>query len=132
MELYKDFQKITATADTFINQLKGLFAQQTEHSLFNVSKRVEAALKYFNPLVKEISDKFLVQIESVKEEKGIKTYLTELLELEILVYEQLKKMHKSKALLLAIIDGKEFSKADTDALLNVGERSERLQKAIQL
>jgi len=132
MELYKDFQKITATADTFINQLKGLFAQQTEHTLFNVSKRVEAALKYFNPLVKEISDKLLVQIESVKEEKGVKTYLTELLELEILVYEQLKKMHKSKALLLAIIDGKEFSKADTDALLNVGERSERLQKAIQL
>ena len=132
MELYADFQKIAATADTFINQLKNLFAQQTEHTLFNVSKRVEAALKYFNPLVKEISDKFLAQIESIKEEKGIKTYLTELLELEILVYEQLKKMHKSKALLLAIIDGKEFSKADTDALLNVSERNQQLQKAIQL
>ncbi|RYG11683.1 MAG: hypothetical protein EOO07_20215 [Chitinophagaceae bacterium] len=41
-------------------------------------------------------------------------------------------MHKSKALLLAIIDGKEFSKADTDALLNESERNEQLQKAIQL
>jgi len=132
MELYADFQKIASTADTFVNQLKGLFAQQTEHTLFNVSKRVAAALKYFNPLVKEISDKFLAQIEAIKEEKGIKTYLTELLELEILVYEQLKKMHKSKALLLAIIDGKEFSKEDTDALLNVSERNEQLQKAIQL
>ncbi|KQS35376.1 helix-turn-helix domain-containing protein [Pedobacter sp. Leaf194] len=132
MDLYKEFQKITATADTFINQLKNLFSQQTEHTLFNVSKRVEAALKYFNPLVKEVSDKFLAQIESVKEEKGIKTYLTELLELEILVYEQLKKMHKSKALLLAIIHGKEFSKADTDALLNIAERNNQLQKAIQL
>jgi len=132
MDLYKDFQKITATADTFINQLKNLFAQQTEHTLFNVSKRVEAALKYFNPLVKAVSDKFLAQIEMVKEEKGIKTYLTELLELEILVYEQLKKMHKGKALLLAIIDGKEFSKADTDALLNISERNQQLQKAIQL
>ena len=132
MELYADFQKIAATADTFVNQLKNLFAQRTEHTLFNVSKRVEAALKYFNPLVKDISDKFLAQIESIKEEKGIKTYLTELLELEILVYEQLKKMHKSKALLLAIIDGKEFSKADTDALLNVSERNQQLQKAIQL
>ncbi|MET0572035.1 MAG: helix-turn-helix domain-containing protein [Pedobacter agri] len=132
MDLYKDFQKITATADTFINQLKNLFAHQTEHTLFNVSKRVEAALKYFNPLVKAVSDKFLAQIEAVKEEKGIKTYLTELLELEILVYEQLKKMHKGKALLLAIIDGKEFSKADTDALLNISERNQQLQKAIQL
>ena len=132
MDLYKDFQKITSTADTFINQLKNLFAHQTEHTLFNVSKRVEAALKYFNPLVKAVSDKFLAQIEAVKEEKGIKTYLTELLELEILVYEQLKKMHKSKALLLAIIDGKEFSKADTDALLNISERNQQLQKAIQL
>ena len=132
MDLYKEFQKITATADTFVNQLKNLFAQQTEHTLFNVSKRVEAALKYFNPLVKEVSDKFLAQIESVKEEKGIKTYLTELLELEILVYEQLKKMYKSKALLLAIIHGKEFSKADTDALLNISERNNQLQKAIQL
>ncbi|RZK15536.1 MAG: helicase, partial [Pedobacter sp.] len=132
MDLYKDFQKITVTADSFVNQLKNLFAQQTEHTLFNVSKRVDAALKYFNPLVKEVSDKLLAQIETVKEEKGIKTYLTELLELEILVYEQLKKMHKSKALLKAMIDGKEFSKADTDALLNVSERNEQLQKAIQL
>ena len=132
MELYKDFQKITATADSFVNQLKNLFAEQTEHTLFNVSKRVAAALKYFNPLVKEVSDKLLAQIEAVKEEKQIKTYLTELLELEILIYEQLKKMHKSKALLIAIIDGKEFSKSDTDALLNTTERNNQLQKAIQL
>ncbi|WP_131536454.1 helix-turn-helix domain-containing protein [Pedobacter nototheniae] len=130
--LYVDFQKITATADTFINQLKAMLAQQTEHTLFNVSKRVDAALKYFNPLVKGISDRFLHHIESVKEEKQVKTYLTELLELEILVYEQLKKMHKSKALLKAIIDGKEFSKADTDALLNSVERNQQLQKAVQL
>ncbi|WP_304622661.1 helix-turn-helix domain-containing protein [Pedobacter sp. Leaf132] len=132
MELYRDFQKITATADTFINQLKGLFTTQTEHTLFNVSKRVDAALKYFNPLIKEVSDRLLTHIEAIKAEKQIKTYLTELLELEILVYEQLKKMHKSKALLQAMIDGKEFSKADTDALLNTSEREKQLQKAIQL
>lgn len=132
MELYRNFQKITATADTFVNQLKGLFAQPSEHTFFNVSKRVQAALKYFNPLIKSISDQFLAHIELIKEDKGIKAYLTELLELEILVYEQLKKMHKSKALLLAIIDGKEFSKADTDKLLNTAERNEQLKKAIQL
>lgn len=132
MALYRDFQKITATADTFVNQLKNLFVQQTEHTLFNVSKRVGAALKYFNPLIKEVSDRLLAHIEAIKAEKQIKTYLTELLELEILVYEQLKKMHKSKALLQAIIDGKEFSKADTDALLNISERNQQLQKAIQL
>ncbi len=132
MALYRDFQKITATADTFVNQLKNLFVQQTEHALFNVSKRVGAALKYFHPLIKEVSDRLLAHIEAIKAEKQIKTYLTELLELEILVYEQLKKMHKSKALLQAIIDGKEFSKADTDALLNISERNQQLQKAIQL
>ncbi|MFD2583213.1 helix-turn-helix domain-containing protein [Pedobacter vanadiisoli] len=132
MDLYKDFQKITATADTFINQLKNLFAQQTEHTLFNVSKRVQAAVKYFSPLIKEVSDKFLAQIETIKEEKQVKTYLTELLELEIVIYEQLKKIHKSKALLEAIIDGKEFNKADTDALLNVVEREAQLKKAITL
>lgn len=132
MDLYKDFQKITATADTFINQLKNLFAEQTEHTLFNVSKRVQAAVKYFSPLIKAVSDKFLAQIEAIKEEKQVKTYLTELLELEIVIYEQLKKIHKSKALLEAIIDGKEFSKADTDALLNVVEREAQLKKAITL
>ena len=132
MNLYKDFQQITATADTFINQLKNLFAQQTEHTLFNVSKRVVAAVKYFSPLIKAVSDQFLIHIEAIKEEKQIKTYLTELLELEIVIYEQLKKIHKSKALLQAIIDGKEFSKADTDALLNTVEREAQLQKAITL
>ncbi|WP_443937681.1 helix-turn-helix domain-containing protein [Pedobacter sp. MW01-1-1] len=130
--LYSDFQKISATADSFVNQLKNMLAQKTEHTLFNVSKRVEAALKYFNPLIKEVSDKFLQQIEAIKEEKQIKTYLTELLELEILIYEQLKKMHKSKALLEALIEGKEFSKADTDKLLNTEQRNEQLQKALQL
>ncbi|WP_269416968.1 helix-turn-helix domain-containing protein [Pedobacter rhodius] len=132
MDLYKDFQKITATADTFVNQLKNLFAQQTEHTLFNVSKRVEAAVKYFSPLIKEVSDKFLQHVEVIKEEKQIKTYLTELLELEIVIYEQLKKIIKSKALLQAIIDGKEFSKADTDKLLNTAAREAQLQKAINL
>ncbi|MFD2285654.1 AAA family ATPase [Pedobacter petrophilus] len=132
MELYRDFQKIAATGDTFINQLKGLFVAQTEHTLFNVSKRVGAALKYFSPLIKGVSDRLLNHIETIKQEKQVKTYLTELLELEILVYEQLKKIHKSKALLQAIIDGKEFSKADTDALLNISERNQQLQKAIQL
>lgn len=130
--LYNDFKKITTTADTFINQLKGLFNQKNEHTLFNVFKRVEAALKYFHPLIKEVSDRFLAQIECVKEEKQIKTYLTELLALEILVYEQLKKLHKSKALLQAIIDGREFNKEDTEALLNVAERNTQLEKAIQL
>jgi len=132
MELYRDFQKIAATGDTFINQLKSLFGEQTEHTLFNVSKRVGAALKYFSPLIKAVSDRLLKHIEAIKQEKQVKTYLTELLELEILVYEQLKKIHKSKALLQAIIDGKEFSKADTDALLNISERNQQLQKAIQL
>lgn len=132
MELYRDFQKIAATGDTFINQLKGLFGEQTTHTLFNVSKRVGAALKYFSPLIKGVSDRLLNHIETIKQEKQVKTYLTELLELEILVYEQLKKMHKSKALLQAIIDGKEFSKADMDALLNVSARNQQLQKAIQL
>ena len=131
-QLYSDFQKISATADTFINQLKHLFSTQSEHTLFNVLKRVEAAVRYFSPLIKGISDQFLAHIEAIKEEKQIKTYLTELLEIEILVYEQLKKIHKSKALLGAIIDGKEFSKADTDALLNTTERNAQLQKAIQL
>jgi len=130
--VYDDFVKITATADTFINQLKNLFAERTEHTLFNVSKRVDAALKYFNPLIKEISDRFLAHIEAIKDEKQIKTYLTELLELEILIYEQLKKMHKSKALLEAFVDGKEFSKADMDALLNTVERNKQLEKAVQL
>lgn len=132
MDLYKTFQQITATADTFINQLKNMFAQQTEHTLFNVSKRVEAAVKYFSPLIKDISDRFLVHIEDIKEEKQIKTYLTELLELEIVIYEQLKKIIKSKALLQAIIEGKEFSKADTDKLLNTAARAAQLQKAINL
>jgi hypothetical protein len=130
--IYTDFKKITDTADTFVNQLKKLFAQKTEHTLFNVHIRVEAALKYFNPLVKDISSRFLAQIEIVKDEKHIKTYLTELLELEILIYEHFKKMHKSKALLQALIDGKEFNKADMDALLNASERDKQLQKAVQL
>ncbi len=130
--LFADFLALTATADTFINQLKRLFIAQDTHTLVNVLKRVEAALNYFSPLLKEVSNRMLSHIEQVKEEKQIKTYLTELLELEIVIYEQLKRMHKGKALLGAIIEGKEFNKSDTDLLFDETERTRRLQEAIQL
>ncbi len=128
--VYEDFKKIAATANGFVKQLQQIFATQNEFTLTNAATRTEAALDYFKPRVLALSAKFLTHIELVKEEKQVKAYLGELLELEIGIYEQHKKMLKANALLVAFIEGRAFSKADLDKLISPEARKNQLAEII--
>ena len=128
--VYEDFKKIAATAHSFVKQLQQIFATQNEFMLTNAATRTAAALGYFKPQFLALSAKFLAHIELVKEEKQIKAYLGELLELEIGIYEQHKKMLKANALLAAFIEGRAFNKADLDNLISPEARKNQLAKIV--
>jgi len=64
----------------------------------------------------------------VKQDKQVLAYLTELLEMEALFYEQVKKISKATALLRAIINGEEFTKKDVSGLLNQAQRAAQMEQ----
>ena len=66
-------------------------------------------------------------MELVKQDKQVVAFLTELLEMEALFYEQVKKIRKAKALLAATINGKEFTKAGCKRLLSQAERAAQME-----
>jgi len=91
-------------ADKFIKQIVFLTQNRNENNINSLNDRVIAANNYFSPLIKSISDTILNQIETVINESRIKTYITELFELEQIVYEQLKRINKTVYFMDCIIN----------------------------
>ncbi|MET4083137.1 hypothetical protein ABIB40_003106 [Pedobacter sp. UYP30] len=129
-DVYEEFKKIAETGNSFVKQLQSIFVSHDKFTLSNAAKRTKAALGYFEPLFLQLSKQFLAHIEKVKEEKQVKAYLGELLELEIGIYEQRKRMLKANALLDAFIDGRTFNKMDLDKLLDPEVRKNQMQDVI--
>ncbi|MGY3052946.1 hypothetical protein ACVWYG_001142 [Pedobacter sp. UYEF25] len=129
-EVYEEFKKVADTGNSFVKQLQSIFATQNKFTLSNAAVRTKAAVSYFEPYFLRLSKKFIEHIEKLKEEKQVKQYLGELLELEIGIYEQHKKILKSNALLDAFIEGRTFNKLDLDKLLDPEARKNQLQEII--
>jgi hypothetical protein len=74
--------------------------------------RVAAAQNYFEPLLNEFSKKIAEHVADLKSsKKGVKQYIRELQDLDLLFYGQLGKIYKSMALVDAAIDNKELTKS---------------------
>ncbi|HKG06386.1 MAG TPA: helix-turn-helix domain-containing protein [Pedobacter sp.] len=117
---------VRANADKFMSQLIRLSADASETGRRNLLGRVVAAEQYFAPLLKGFSEQIFERMELVKQDKQVLEFLNELLELESLFYEQLKKVKKAPALLTAVIEGREFKREDTERLIDVSGRGERM------
>ena len=118
-------------AVNFVNQINSVFHKEEAGFLKLIDERVKAATEYFSPVFKTMSDKILDQVELVKGEKKIKTYLTELLDLETLCYEQSKKLKKAVVLADAILTKSEFTKASMVNVLKDDGRAERLMAVLR-
>ncbi len=113
-------------AVNFMNQVNGMFYKEETGFLKLVDERVNAATEYFSNLFKSMSQLILSQVELVKSEKRIKTYLNELLDLETMCYEQLKKMKKAVVFSNAILTRNEFTKVAMADVLKDDGRTEKL------
>lgn len=131
-ELIEKFEPLKVNADKFSNQLMHIFESRAEDYLQTVSSRHVAAKNYFYPILKEISKSILVHIELLKEEKQIKTYLEELLELEGLLYKHLQQLDKVSTVIDNVLNNVEFNKHQLKFNANQNERLELVRQTIAI
>jgi uncharacterized protein YpbB len=109
-----------------------IFESRAEDYLQTVSARHIAAKNYFYPVLKELSKSILVHIELLKEEKQIKTYLEELLELEGLLYKHLQQLDKVSTVIDNVLNNVEFNKHQLKFNANQNERLELVRQTIAI
>jgi len=126
-QLLKDLSEIKANANKFLAQIQRLSHDQSQEGLANLLVRTTAAENYFNPLLLALSRRIFERMELVKQDKQVTAFLTELLEMESLFYEQFKKIRKATGLLQATINGTDFTKTDVGSLLNQAEREAQMK-----
>lgn len=131
-ELLDKFEPLKINADKFSNQLMQIFESRAEDYLQTVQTRHIAAKNYFYPVLKDLSKSILVHIELLKEEKQIKTYLEELLELEGLLYKHLQLLDKVSTVIDTILNNKEFNKNQLKQTANQNERLELVRQTIEI
>jgi hypothetical protein len=126
--LLKDLSEVKVNANKFLAQIQRLCQDKSEEGLATLLARTTAAENYFNPLLLALSKRIFERMELVKQDKQVTAFLTELLEMESLFYEQFKKIRKATGLLQSTIDGTEFTKTDVSSLLNQSEREAQMKK----
>ncbi|WP_158796591.1 helix-turn-helix domain-containing protein [Pedobacter sp. L105] len=126
-QLLKDLSEIKANANKFLAQIQRLSHDRTEEGLATLLARTLAAENYFNPLLLDLSRRIFERMELVKQDKQVTAFLTELLEMESLFYEQFKKIRKATGLLQSTLNGTEFTKTDVGLLLNQSEREAQMK-----
>jgi len=127
-KLLADLSEQKANANKFLTQLQRLCMDRSANGLKVLLERTLAAENYFNPFLKRMSLNIFERMELVKQEKQIIAFLTELVEMESLFYEQFKNIRKASALLKATIEGKEFTKEDVNKLLDEASRELEMKK----
>ncbi|HRG00912.1 MAG TPA: helix-turn-helix domain-containing protein [Bacteroidia bacterium] len=131
-ELLDKFEPLKINADKFCNQLMQIFESRAEDYLQTVQTRHIAAKNYFYPILKDLSKSILVHIELLKDEKQIKTYLEELLELEGLFYKHLQLLDKVSTVIDNVLNNKEFNKHQLKQTANQNERLELVRQTIEI
>lgn len=126
--LLKDLSDIKSNANKFLAQIQRLSHDRSEEGLATLLQRTTAAENYFNPLLLDLSRRIFERMELVKQDKQVTAFLTELLEMESLFYEQFKKIRKATGLLQSTINGTEFTKTEVSSLLNQSEREAQMKK----
>lgn len=131
-ELLDKFEPLKINADKFCNQLMQIFESRADDYLQTVQTRHIAAKNYFYPILKDLSKSILVHIELLKDEKQIKTYLEELLELEGLFYKHLQLLDKVSTVIDNVLNNKEFNKHQLKQTANQNERLEIVRQTIEV
>ncbi len=130
--LEKEVKAIKPHADKFKQQINSIIASKEAEHLEFLYKRVVAASAYFSPLFKSFSNKIFRHIELLKSEKKIKTYLNELLLLELLINEQHKIVNKAGFLVQATISNKEITGEEIKKLSHDPNREEQIKQIFTL
>jgi len=129
-ELMEKTVLLKKNADKFTNQLNAIINNNQENWTEQLLKRTKDAEGYFAPILRSASSSILAQLENLKEEKKVKQYASELMNLELIFFEQFKKVEKAVGLCNAIINGEEYTKAHYKQLTRDPIREELIEEAV--
>jgi len=110
VEIQTDLIPVKEVADKFLDQLRNITGTRHPGYISVLHNRVIAAKEYFEPLLKSFSERVFDQINLLKKQKKIKTYLNELRDIELLFFKQLQFIYKSEALINSAILNTELVK----------------------
>jgi len=130
VDLKRKVSDIKPAADKFINHIVKIIDNKEPGYLDLTYKRLNDANHYFAPVFKNMAKEIFGKVELVKSEKRIKSYVEELFEIEVILYEQIKRMNKAIVICKSItedsgIDKNEFSKFSYDK-----ERNEEIARVL--
>ncbi len=131
-KLLESVIEVRKNAGKFLGQLDRLCRDVSPFGMQNLMERVKAAEGYFTPLMHNFSEHIFERMELVKQDKQVLEFLAELLEMEALFYDCFKRMKKAPALLEAVIEKRDFKRADADALIDVAERGKRMLRVFAM
>ncbi|MCX6231179.1 MAG: AAA family ATPase [Bacteroidetes bacterium] len=128
--LVEKIEELQPVSEKFRTQLSNIFRQNSADTNQSIRNRVEAAKDYFLPLLNDISDYIFDHIEIAATNKRVKTYLNELFELELMVFEQSKRTMKACLFADALMYNKIISKEDLQKIPVNHHRLSRIEEII--
>ncbi len=129
--LKSDLVKLKDISDKFLNQLKSIIESKNKGYVNFLHERLLAAKDFFEPKLKEFSERVFSHIRELKSEKRIKTYLNELRDVELLLFRQLQFIIKAEAILKASIENKDLSKEELRKSIYISEREKMLDDGLR-
>jgi nucleoside-triphosphatase THEP1 len=100
----------------FLIQIDKISKLNAENYLVKLLERVQAAKTYFEPILKDFSEKINQPVKELSQEKRVKKYINELKDLDRVFFGQLQKIYKAEALIEAVIKNTELSKEKINKL----------------
>ncbi|MFW6020211.1 MAG: helix-turn-helix domain-containing protein, partial [Bacteroidales bacterium] len=122
VELRQKIDEPQKIAAKFQIQIRKLTAQPETTDTNQLKDRVQAAKKYFEPILNEFSENINKHIGKLAKKSGTKKYIKELMNLESYFFRKIKKLYKAEQLVEALHKNKELTKAE---MKNVQEKLEQ-------
>jgi hypothetical protein len=132
-ELHEKIIELQPVSDKFRRQLSYIFLNETADKYQIAKSRVEAARDYFLPLLKDISNYIFEHISIVaSKHKRVKTYLNELYDFEMMVYDNTLKLHKAVVFANALLYNKIVEKEDVERIPKDNNRLQKINELMML
>lgn len=127
-DVEKEVTEIKPAADKFKQQIITILDSKKEDQLSFLQQRVMAASAYFLPFLKSFSNAIFRHAEIIKSEKKIKTYFTELIALEGVIFEQHSLIKKASLLIAAVLTNKEITSEEIKKAVHDIHRAEQINQ----
>lgn len=130
VQLKEKISDAASNASKFVRQINTILAV-TPTDYAPLSERVKAANSYFLPILSELRDTITGKIKEINTQKRIKTFITELLQLEALCFAKGVQLQRATLFLEATLEGKELLKDQIKAISQDAGREEKLKACVQ-